>query len=107
MGDPCWDRRQGQQAANCYAERFVRTVRSELTDRMLVLNRRHLDTMLAEYVRHYNGRRPHRSRKLRPSSADRPGDEPQLPADQTTAAPRRLDHQVRTRRVKLLVSTGG
>ncbi|HTI21718.1 MAG TPA: integrase core domain-containing protein [Kutzneria sp.] len=52
--------------ANCYAERFVRTVRSELTDRVLILNQRHLRTVLAGYVRHYNGRRPHRCRELRP-----------------------------------------
>ena len=52
--------------ANCYAERVVPTARSELTDRMFILSQRHLDTVLAEYVRHYNGRRPHRSRELRP-----------------------------------------
>lgn len=52
--------------ANCYAERFVRTVRSELTDRMLILSQRHLRAVLVEYVQHYNGRRPHRSRELRP-----------------------------------------
>ncbi|AHH95709.1 integrase core domain-containing protein [Kutzneria albida] len=52
--------------ANCYAERFVLTARSELTDRMLILSQRHLHTVLAEYVQHYNGRRPHRSRRLRP-----------------------------------------
>jgi putative transposase len=52
--------------ANCYTERFVRTVKSELTDRMLILSQRHLDAVLAEYVRQYNGRRPHRSRELRP-----------------------------------------
>ncbi|GAA3439587.1 integrase core domain-containing protein [Kutzneria kofuensis] len=52
--------------ANCYAERFVLTVRNEVTDRMLILGQRHLDAVLAEYVRHYNGRRPHRSRELRP-----------------------------------------
>ena len=52
--------------ANCYAERFVLTARTELTDRMLILGERHLRAVLAEYVRHYNGRRPHRSRGLRP-----------------------------------------
>ncbi|MFC0430919.1 integrase core domain-containing protein [Kutzneria buriramensis] len=58
--------------ANCYAERFVRTVRSELTDRMLILSQRHLRAVLADYVRHYNGRRPHRSRELRPSRPTHP-----------------------------------
>jgi putative transposase len=52
--------------ANCYAERFVLTARSELTDRMLILSQQHLRAVLAEYVQHYNGRRPHRSRELRP-----------------------------------------
>ncbi|MFI6302271.1 integrase core domain-containing protein [Amycolatopsis thailandensis] len=52
--------------AHCYAERFVLTARTELTDRMLIVSERHLRAVLAEYVRHYNGRRPHRSRELRP-----------------------------------------
>ena len=52
--------------ANCYAERFVLTARTEVTDRMLIFGQRHLRTTLAQYEAHYNGRRPHRSRQLRP-----------------------------------------
>jgi putative transposase len=58
--------------ANAYAERFVLTVRSEVTDRMLIFGERHLRTILAQYERHYNGRRPHRSRQLRPPRPDHP-----------------------------------
>jgi len=52
--------------ANCYAERFVLTAWTEVTDRMLIFGPRHLQTILAQYEAHYNGRRPHRSRQLRP-----------------------------------------
>ena len=58
--------------ANAYAERFVLTARTELTDRMLVFGERHLRTVLAQYEVHYNGRPPHRSRQLRPPRPDRP-----------------------------------
>src|SRR6478672_5268420 len=58
--------------ANCFPERFVLTVRTELTDRILIFSERHLRTVLAEYVRYYNGRRPHRSRQLRPPRPDHP-----------------------------------
>jgi transposase InsO family protein len=51
---------------NCFAERFVLTARTELTDRMLSFGLRHRRTVLAEFVRHYNGRRPRRARQLRP-----------------------------------------
>ncbi|MFJ5993141.1 integrase core domain-containing protein [Lentzea sp. NPDC092896] len=47
--------------ANCYAERFVGTVRRELTDRLLIINERHLKSALNRYVSHYNHRRPHRA----------------------------------------------
>jgi putative transposase len=58
--------------ANAYAERFVLTARTELTDRMLIFGERHLRTILAQYETHYNGRRPHRSRQLRPPRPDHP-----------------------------------
>jgi putative transposase len=58
--------------ANCYAERFVLTARTEVTDRMLIFGERHLRTILAGYEAHYNGRRPHRSRQLRPPRPDHP-----------------------------------
>jgi transposase InsO family protein len=52
--------------ANAFAERFVLTARAEVTGRMLIFGERHLRLILAEYEAHYNGRRPHRSRQLRP-----------------------------------------
>ncbi len=58
--------------ANAYAERFVLTARTEATDRMLTFGERHLRAILAKYEAHYNGRRPHRSRQLRPPRPDHP-----------------------------------
>ena len=57
----------------CVAERFVRTVRAELTDRVLIFSQRHVHMVLAEYVRHDNGRRPHCARNLRPPQPTHPG----------------------------------
>jgi len=58
--------------ANAYAERFVLTARTEVTDRMLIFGQRHLRTILAQYEAHHNGRRPHRSRQLHPPRPDHP-----------------------------------
>ena len=44
--------------ANAFAERWVGTVRRELLDRMLIVGRRHLETVLSDYVGHYNQHRP-------------------------------------------------
>ena len=50
----------------------MRTARTEVTDRMLIFGERHLRTTLNQYAAHYNGRRPHRSRQLRPPRPDHP-----------------------------------
>jgi putative transposase len=52
--------------ANCFAERLVLTVRTELTDRMLIFGEGHLRRVLATYAAHYNTQRPHRALRLHP-----------------------------------------
>jgi|SRR5215472_2340362 len=56
--------------ANAYAERWVRTFRAKVTDRMLVAGPRHVHAVLDQYVAHYNHHRPHRGRNLRPPDSD-------------------------------------
>jgi len=46
--------------ANAFAERSIRTIRAEVTDRALVLGPRHLDRLLRSFAAHYNAHRPHR-----------------------------------------------
>jgi transposase InsO family protein len=46
--------------ANAYAERWVRTVRNECLDQLLIIGRRHAERVLRTYVAHYNAQRPHR-----------------------------------------------
>ena len=58
--------------ANAYAERWVRTVRSECLDWILLLGTRHLERVLRVYVDHYNHHRPHRGIELRPPDRARP-----------------------------------
>ena len=59
--------------ANAICERVIGTLGRECLDRMLIFGRRHLETVLAEYVEHYNSHRPHRSLSQRaPSAPDMP-----------------------------------
>jgi putative transposase len=57
--------------ANAYAERWVRTVRSECLDWILIWNEHQLRRVLTQYLRHYHAARPHRSLDLQPPTPSR------------------------------------
>ncbi|MGH3377031.1 MAG: integrase core domain-containing protein [Actinoallomurus sp.] len=70
--------------ANCYAERFVGTLRRECVDHLLIYGQRHLRRVLTEYEQHYNAHRAHQSRDQRP-----PLHNPNQPIDLTADIERR------------------
>ena len=72
--------------ANAFAERWVRTVRSDCLDRILILARRHLEAVLRVYTNQYNEHRPHRALQLAPPDGGNATDES---STRTTAALRR------------------
>jgi hypothetical protein len=78
--------------ANAIAERFVRTVRAECLDWLLIVNCRHLDRVLRVFIEHYNVYRPHRALKLRPPHLEShrrcqpPGQSPFRSDSRSTAA---------------------
>lgn len=59
--------------ANAFAERWVRTVRHECLDWLLIVNRAQLERVLRTYVDRYNRERPHRALDL---TTPEPGTEP-------------------------------
>ena len=82
--------------ANAYCERLIGTARRECLDYLIPLNRQHLSRVLAEWVPHYNGGRPHATLG------------PGIPAPSSTIAPRVPDHQIpRTHRVTAKAILGG
>jgi putative transposase len=70
--------------ANAYAERFVRTIRAECLDWLLILGRHHLESVLRIYTGHYNRERPHRGLAL-------------LPPDPTNAEPPASQGEIKRR----------
>jgi putative transposase len=58
--------------ANAYAERWVRTLRADCLDRILILGRRQLEHVLRVYRCHYNDHRPHRALQLLPPNGRDP-----------------------------------
>ena len=85
--------------ANAHAERFVRTVRSECLDHLLIVNARHLERVLRSYARHYNSHRPHQG-----ISQEIP--EPGSRSSLMTAAPAQ-DLQFRPRHIRRRDRLGG
>ena len=63
--------------ANAVAERVIGTLRRECLDHLIVLNERHLRSILLKFARYYNRDRPHRSlRHETPLPVARPGTGP-------------------------------
>ena len=57
--------------SNAFAERWIRTARTECTDRLLITGERHLRTVLNQYAEHYNAGRAHRSLAYEPLTTTR------------------------------------
>ncbi|MET7543585.1 integrase core domain-containing protein [Streptomyces sp. NPDC005507] len=82
---------------NAHDERFIRSVRAECTDRILVYHEQHAQRVLDEYAEHHNSGRPHRALQLRA-----PTDDPNVipfPVHPPPRRPRRTHPRVRRDRL--------
>lgn len=50
---------KGRPQCNCYVERLIRTLRRECLNQLIILNERHLLSLLREYIAYYHRARPH------------------------------------------------
>jgi hypothetical protein len=71
-----------------HAERWIRTVRAECLDWLVIVGRGHLEQVLGVYIEHYNGHRPHRALGLQPPD---PAVEPALGSNDQPAQVHRHD----------------
>jgi hypothetical protein len=84
--------------ANAYAERFVRTVRAECLDWLLIIGRRHLESILRIYTAYYNRERPHPRTRAAHARLDKRRRTAKRRRDQAPRPTRRSDPRIPPRR---------
>lgn len=96
---------------NAIAERFVRTVRAECTERILIGGERHLRHVLDAYIGHYNACRSHQGEHMNLRAPDDDSNVVPFPVpsrpNPPSKRPRRPDQRIPASRVKPLVIPGG
>jgi hypothetical protein len=88
--------------SNAYAGRFVRTVRAECTDRMLIAGEKHLSVILSEYIGHNNTGHSHQGNGMELRAPD---DAPDVIAFPVPAV--RVERPGQARRTDQRISAAG